>query len=72
MMTNGPEATVGEILEVDLPRPRDRLLMVDDPEYGRCRAEVLRFLYDKQRKVESLDSTKHSKKPGGRAKSRAA
>ncbi|MEN7341895.1 MAG: ABC transporter ATP-binding protein [Pseudomonadota bacterium] len=72
MMTNGPEATVGEILEVDLPRPRDRLSMVDDPEYARCRAEVLRFLYDKQRKVESLDSNKNSNKPGGRAKSRAA
>lgn len=72
MMTNGPEATVGEILDVDLPRPRDRLSMVDDPEYARCRAEVLRFLYDKQRKVESLDSSKSDKKSGGSKKSRAA
>ncbi|MEM9057342.1 MAG: ABC transporter ATP-binding protein [Pseudomonadota bacterium] len=61
MMTNGPEATVGEVLDVELPRPRDRLLMVDDPEYARCRAEILRFLYDKQRKVEPLDSSKAAK-----------
>lgn len=52
MMTNGPAATIGEILEVDLPHPRDRLALADDPTYNHYRSEVLRFLYEKQRKVE--------------------
>jgi len=52
MMTNGPEATIGEILEIDLPHPRDRLALADDPTYNHYRSEVLRFLYEKQRKVE--------------------
>ena len=36
MMTNGPSATVGEILTVDLPRPRDRVALADDPHYQSC------------------------------------
>eukprot|EP00105_Crassostrea_gigas_P004943 XP_011418339.1 PREDICTED: uncharacterized protein LOC105321668 [Crassostrea gigas] len=52
MMTNGPAATIGEILTVDLPQPRDRLALADDPTYNHYRSEVLRFLYEKQRKVE--------------------
>ncbi|MFT5806453.1 MAG: nitrate/nitrite transport system ATP-binding protein [Moritella dasanensis] len=51
MMTNGPEATVGEILDVNLARPRNRLDLAEDVEYNRLRAEVLKFLYEKQRKV---------------------
>lgn len=49
MMSNGPAATVGAILEVGLPRPRDRLALADDARYNHCRHEVLRFLYEKQR-----------------------
>jgi nitrate/nitrite transport system ATP-binding protein len=52
MMTNGPAAKVGEILDVDLPRPRDRLALAEDPHYNHLRQEVLRFLYEKQRKTE--------------------
>lgn len=52
MMTNGPAATIGEILHVDLERPRGRLALADNPEYNHLRSEVLRFLYEKQRKVE--------------------
>jgi len=48
MMTNGPAATVGEILSVDLLRPRARLELADDPQYNHYRAEVLRFLYERQ------------------------
>ncbi|HEX2830798.1 MAG TPA: ABC transporter ATP-binding protein [Burkholderiales bacterium] len=48
MMTNGPAATIGEILEVDLPRPRDRLALANDPAYMRLRKAVLEFLYQKQ------------------------
>jgi nitrate/nitrite transport system ATP-binding protein len=52
MMTNGPAATIGEILSIDLERPRDRLSLADDAAYNHYRSEVLRFLYEKQRKVE--------------------
>ncbi|BBP46227.1 nitrate ABC transporter ATP-binding protein [Thiosulfatimonas sediminis] len=52
MMTNGPAATIGEILKIDLPHPRNRLALADDPTYNHYRSEVLRFLYEKQRKVE--------------------
>jgi nitrate/nitrite transport system ATP-binding protein len=51
MMTNGPSATIGEILKVELERPRDRLALADNPEYNHYRSEVLRFLYEKQRKA---------------------
>lgn len=54
MMTNGPAATVGEILDINLERPRDRLSLAEDPEYTRLRSEVLKFLYEKQRKVEPI------------------
>ena len=49
MMTNGPEATIGEILDVGLARPRARLDLVNDARYMHCRAEVLRFLYERQK-----------------------
>ncbi|WP_394129600.1 ABC transporter ATP-binding protein [Shewanella maritima] len=58
MMTNGPEATVGEILTVDLPRPRDRLELAQSQQYNGYRSQVLKFLYEKQRKVEPMQSTK--------------
>jgi nitrate/nitrite transport system ATP-binding protein len=45
MMTNGPAATIGEILKVDLPRPRNRLELAEDPVYVHTRKEVLDFLY---------------------------
>ena len=54
MMTNGPAATIGQVLTVDLPRPRDRIALADDPHYNHCRHEVLSFLHEKQRKVEPL------------------
>jgi nitrate/nitrite transport system ATP-binding protein len=62
MMTNGPAATVGEILDVNLPRPRDRLALAKDPEYNNLRSAVLTFLYEKQRKVETIAPSKTSDK----------
>ena len=56
MMTNGPAATIGEILKVDLPRPRDRVALADDPAYHRCRTAVLDFLYRKQRNPALLQA----------------
>jgi nitrate/nitrite transport system ATP-binding protein len=44
MMTNGPRATIGKILEVDLPRPRDRKALLDHPRFYQYRQEVLHFL----------------------------
>lgn len=52
MMTNGPSATIGEIVEVDLPRPRNRLDLQDNPEYIRCREAIIEFLYKKFAKEE--------------------
>jgi len=51
MMTNGPAATIGEILKIELPHPRQRLEMADDAAYNHYRAEVMRFLYERQRAV---------------------
>ncbi|GGB56100.1 ABC transporter ATP-binding protein [Shewanella inventionis] len=64
MMTNGPEATVGEILSVKLERPRNRLALAQDTEYNRLRSEVLKFLYEKQRKVQSFTNKQASKMQG--------
>ena len=44
-LTNGPAATIGEIIPVSLPRPRDRLALAEDPAYIHARAAVLRFLH---------------------------
>jgi len=46
MMTNGPNARIGEIMEVDLPRPRSRRALLDHPDYYRYRQQVLQFLAD--------------------------
>ncbi len=51
MMTNGPAATIGEILEVDLERPRNRLELADDEKFNHYRADVLRFLHERQKKA---------------------
>ena len=48
MMTNGPAANIGEILSVDLPRPRQRLVLSNDPRYHELRSAVIEFLYQKQ------------------------
>ena len=50
MMTNGPAATIGEILDVKLTKPCDRLQLAHDPHFAECRAAILEFLYQKQMK----------------------
>ena len=52
MMTNGPAATVGEVLRVDLPRPRRRVELADSTEYLGYRKAVIDFLYTRQAHVE--------------------
>ncbi len=53
MMTNGPAATIGEILSVELPRPRDRVELAEDSRYVHYRKEVLDFLYTRHGHVEA-------------------
>lgn len=50
MMTNGPSATIGEILTVDIPKSRNRLQLAEDKHYNQLRSEVLRFLYERHAK----------------------
>ncbi|WP_119155785.1 ABC transporter ATP-binding protein [Caldimonas tepidiphila] len=52
MMTNGPAATIGEICEVKLPRPRNRVELAEDPRYIACRKAVLDFLYTRHGRAE--------------------
>jgi nitrate/nitrite transport system ATP-binding protein len=54
MMTNGPAATIGEVLSVDLPRPRNRVALADDVRYQHCRKAVIDFLYTRQGHVEKV------------------
>lgn len=55
MMTNGPSATVGEVLDIQLERPRDRIALADHEKYNSYRQQVLSFLYEKQKKVEPIN-----------------
>lgn len=50
MMTNGPGAGIGEVLTVDLPKPRNRLALAENKQYNHLRSEVLRFLYERHAK----------------------
>lgn len=51
MMTNGPAATIGQILDVPLVRPRRRLDLVADRHYAERRTGVMEFLYARQRRT---------------------
>ncbi len=52
MLTNGPEATIGEVLRVELPRPRNRIELVEDCSYVHYRKAVIDFLYMRHSHVE--------------------
>ena len=47
MMTNGPAATVGEIMSVPFERPRDRMALADDSRYHALRSQLLSFLEER-------------------------
>ncbi|MEW6705921.1 MAG: ABC transporter ATP-binding protein [Pseudomonadota bacterium] len=53
MMTNGPAATIGQVLRVELPRPRERVALAEDAAYVQCRKEVLDFLYTRHGQREA-------------------
>jgi nitrate/nitrite transport system ATP-binding protein len=69
MMTNGPAATIGQIMDVPLARPRNRIALAEDHTYNHCRQEILSFLYEKQRKVEPISPARSMK---GMAKAEVA
>jgi nitrate/nitrite transport system ATP-binding protein len=54
MMTNGPSATIGEVLSVELPRPRNRVALADSAQYLGYRKAVIDFLYTRQAHVEKV------------------
>jgi nitrate/nitrite transport system ATP-binding protein len=55
MMTNGPAARIGEVLEVPIPRVRDRIALAADRTYLKSREAVLKFLYERHRFVEAAE-----------------
>lgn len=55
MMTNGPAAHIGEVLDVPLSRPRNRIELAADKTYLKCREAVLKFLYERHRFVEAAE-----------------
>jgi nitrate/nitrite transport system ATP-binding protein len=59
MMTNGPHATIGKILDVDLPRPRDRKALLEHPKFYTYRQQVLQFLTEYEH-GNSKDSSKEA------------
>ena len=54
MMTNGPSATIGEVLSVDLPRPRSRVELAESTQYLHYRKADIDFLYTRQAHVEKV------------------
>ena len=54
MLTNGPAATIGDVLAVDIPRPRNRVELAEDPAYVHARKAVIDFLYTRQAHVEKV------------------
>ena len=54
MMTNGPSATIGEVLAIDLARPRNRVALAESTQYLHYRKAVIDFLYTRQAHVEKL------------------
>jgi nitrate/nitrite transport system ATP-binding protein len=58
MMTNGPNAKVGKIMEVDLPRPRTRKQLLQHPDYYRLREELLGFLEEYEHGPAKVDAPK--------------
>jgi nitrate/nitrite transport system ATP-binding protein len=54
MMTNGPSATIGEVLSIELERPRNRVALAESTQYLHYRKAVIDFLYTRQAHVEKL------------------
>ena len=57
MMSNGPSATVGEVLDINLTRPRHRVELVDVPAYNHYRSAVFRFLHERHEQPKKATPT---------------
>ncbi|MBD2160361.1 ABC transporter substrate-binding protein [Limnothrix sp. FACHB-1083] len=57
MLTNGPGSKIGQILEVDIPRPRKRMEVVEHPSYYKLRSEMIYFL-NQQKRVKKIRARK--------------
>lgn len=57
MLTNGPESKIGDILEVDIPRPRKRMEVVEHPSYYSLRSEMIYFL-NQQKRIKKIRARK--------------
>jgi ABC-type nitrate/sulfonate/bicarbonate transport system ATPase subunit len=71
-MTDGPNATVGEILEVKFPRPRSRKQLLEDPEYYRLREQLIGFLNERSHHRPSASSTTNLNPPSSPSPQTAA
>jgi nitrate/nitrite transport system ATP-binding protein len=65
MMTNGPAATIGQILAIGLERPRERVSLADSAQYNHYRAEVLKFLYERKRRPGEVKAEAPAEKSAG-------
>ena len=67
MMTNGPEAEVGDVLEVKFSRPRERKAVMEHPDYYKLREHLIEFLevhaYRGQKKRSPIQSNQNRKRP---------
>ncbi|WP_414619531.1 nitrate ABC transporter ATP-binding protein [Calothrix sp. CCY 0018] len=57
MLTNGPASKIGSILEVDIPRPRKRMEVVEHPSYYSLRSEMIYFL-NQQKRIKKIRARK--------------
>ncbi|MBD2577707.1 nitrate ABC transporter ATP-binding protein [Oscillatoria sp. FACHB-1406] len=57
MLTNGPGSQIGQILNVDIPRPRKRMEVVEHPSYYSLRSEIIYFL-NQQKRVKKMRARK--------------
>jgi len=69
MMTNGPHAKIGKVLDVDLPRPRDRKALLEHPKFYAYRQEVLNFLEEYEHGHTGKET---GEKTGNKVKAKAA
>jgi nitrate/nitrite transport system ATP-binding protein len=65
LMTDGPEASVGDVLTVPFPRPRSRAVVLGHPRYHECRRQVIDFLdhHAHQSRPSALDDVLHGVRP---------
>jgi nitrate/nitrite transport system ATP-binding protein len=63
MMTNGPNARIGKVMEVDLPRPRSRKELLNHPDYYSYRQELLDFLEEYEGGAAGKTSTERKSEP---------